>query len=255
MSGRAALGRSLFLRSLLLQAGFGDERRQGLGFAWAIDPALRQAYAGDAAGLAAARLRHLAPFNAQPYAAALPLGAAASLELRAAAGEPELAQRAVALKASLGAALSGCADAFFWGALRPLAGAAALGVAAIFWRLRLEHPCEAGVTAGLLAFNVPALAARGLGLRAGLDEGEGAALSAAALPVQNWIRFTRRAAVGAIVVTAWIALGLPEAPLRVSAAAAFAAGAGLSRFTGGPLRLVAAAFAAGAAASLAGWTL
>ena len=255
MSDRAGLARTLFARSVFLQAGFGDERRQGLGFAWAIDPALRLAYAGDAAGLTAARLRHLAPFNAQPYAAALPLGAVAALELRAGAGEPALAQRGVALKASVGAALSGCADAFFWGALRPLAGVAAVGVGVVFWRLRLAHPCQAGVAAGLLIFNIPALAARALGVSAGLREGEAAALSAARLPAQKWIRVARRAAVAMIVLTAWLALGLPEIPARVLAAGAFAAGAGLSRFAGGPMRLAAAAFAAGAAASLAGWTL
>jgi PTS system mannose-specific IID component len=255
MSAPSALAPRLFARSLLLQAGFGDERRQGLGFAFAIDPALRAAYSGDAAGLTAARLRHLAPFNAQPYAAALPLGAAAAIEMRAAGGEPALAARAVALKASLGAALSGCADAFFWGALRPLAGAAAIAVAAACYRLRLVHPCLTGAVAGLLIFNVPALAARRLGLRAGLAEGEGAALTAAGLPVQDWIRRARRAAVAAIVLAAWISLSLPNAPLRPYAAAAFAAGAALSRFTGGPLKLLAAAFAFGAAASLAGWTL
>ncbi|MDE2141640.1 MAG: PTS system mannose/fructose/sorbose family transporter subunit IID [Elusimicrobia bacterium] len=255
MTAGAFLRRSLFARSFLLQAGFGDERRQGLGFAFALDPALRLAYAGDSAGLAAARLRHLEPFNAQPYAAALPLGAAAALELRAAAGEPALAARAVALKSSLGAALSGSADAFFWGALRPLAGGVAVGVAVLFWRLRLAHPCATGVAAGLLTFNVPAVAARLAGVSRGLDGGEAAALDAARLPVQAWIRGVRRGAVAAIVATAWLALGHPEIPLHASAAVAFAAGAGLSRFTGGPLRLLAAAFAAGAVASLAGWTL
>lgn len=251
MSGAA----TLFARSLLLQAGFGDERRQALGFAWSVDPALRRAYAADAPGLARARERHLAPFNAQPHAAALILGLTAALEGRAAAGDQAAAARAVSMKASCGAALSAAADAFFWGALRPLAAALAILTAAAFWRLGLPHPCAAGAAAGLLAFNVPALAARALGIRRGLAEGEAAAATAACLPAQYWIRSTRRAAAAAIVLTAWLALGLPllTPPVRLAAAAAFAAGAGLSRLAGGPLRLLAAAFAFGAIASAAGW--
>ena len=94
---------SLFLRLPLLQAGFGDERRQGLGFAWAIDPALREAYALDAAGLSAARGRALAPFNCQPCAAGVPLGVAAALEARASAGDAGAIARSSALKSALGA--------------------------------------------------------------------------------------------------------------------------------------------------------
>ena len=254
MSGGAALGRGIAFRSLLLQAGFGDERRQGLGFAWAIDPALAAAYGGDAAGLSAARARHLAPFNAQPYAAGLVLGVTAALEARAAAGEPALASRAAAVKASFGAALSGSADALFWGALRPLAGALAVFTAAACWRLGLPHACAAGAVLGLLAFNAPAVAARVLGVERGLAQGEAAAADAAGLPVQEWIRGLRRAAAALIVLAAWTALGLPQIPMRVLAAAAFAAGAAFSFYCGGPLRLVAAAGAAGAVAAAAGWT-
>jgi mannose/fructose/N-acetylgalactosamine-specific phosphotransferase system component IID len=245
----------IFLRSLLLQAGFSDERRQGLGFAWAIDPVLLRAYAGDPAGLAAARARHLESFNAQPYAAALPLGAAAALETRAAAGEPALAARAVALKAVLGAALSGPADAFFWGALRPLAGACAVAVAALGIGVNARGSFFWGPAFGLAVFNAPALWTRGAGLGLGLRDGEAAAAAAARLPVQVWILAARRAALVAIFAAASLVLSSSsfQAP-RVIAAAAFAAGAGLARFTKGPLRLIAAAGLLGAAASAAGWT-
>jgi mannose/fructose/N-acetylgalactosamine-specific phosphotransferase system component IID len=246
---------TLFARSFLLQSGFGDQRRQALGFAWTLDPALKRAYADDAAGLAGARKRHLAPFNAQPHASGLILGAVAALEARAAAGDAAAAARAIGLKAALGPALSGAADAFFWGSLRPLAGALAVLVTVACWGLGLAHPCAAGAAVGLLAFNVPALAARWIGVRRGLSEGEAAAAAAADLPVQAWISGLRRAAAAAIILAAWAAMGLPVlAPLRLPAAVSFAAGAGLSRFSGGPQRLLLAAFAAGAMASLAGWT-
>jgi len=245
----------LFARSLLLQAGFCDERRQGLGFAWAIDPALESAYAGDPAGLRAARLRHLAPFNAQPYAAALPLGVAAALEARAAGGDAAAAARGVALKNSLGAALSGAADAFFWGSLRPLAAASALlgGIAAYY--LDSPRPFACGAVVGLALFNAPALWTRWAGLGLGLREAEGAAVSACALPAQRWIQAARVAAIAAVVGAAAAALALPRELLgmpRAFAALAFAAGAALGRFTGGPLRLVAAAGILGAIAAATG---
>jgi PTS system mannose-specific IID component len=243
----------LFFRSLLLQAGFCDERRQGLGFAWAIDPALQGAYAGDAAGLAAARARHLAPFNAQPYAAALPLGTAAALEARAAAGDASAAARGAALKDSLGAALSGPADAFFWGSLRPLAAAAAVVGALLAARFGARSPLACGAVLGLLIFNAPALWTRWAGLGLGLREGEGAALAACGFPAQAWIRGARRAAVVMIFAASWAALGFPFGIARGPAAAAFAAGAILGKFTGGPLRLIAAAGLLGAAAAAAGW--
>ncbi len=250
---------SLFPRLFLLQAGFGDERRQGLGFAWAIDPALREAYAADAAGLAAARARHLAPFNVQPCAAGLPLGVAAALEARAAAGDAGAAARAAALKAALGAALSGSADAFFWGALRPLAAATAafVATAAIRWCGYSNAAVACGVGAGLLVFNVPAVWARWTGLARGLSGGEAAAAAAAALPARLWIAIARRAAVAAILVAVWTVVSMLSFRYGTSgtlAAVSFAAGAGLGRFTGGPLRLVAGAALLGALSSAAGLT-
>lgn len=244
---------ALFLRSFLLQAGFSDERRQGLGFAWAIDPALRAAYAGDAAGLSAARARHLAVFNTQPYAVGLPLGVAAALEARAAAGGAGLAGRAVTLKNALGAALAGAADAFFWGALRPLAAALAVFLAALGWRLGARHPLAWALGAALVLFNAVALAARWIGLSRGLRDGESAAVAAAGLPVQPWISRGRRAAVVLIFAAAWVGLGQPFGLPRAWAAAAFAAGAALSGVAGSPLKLVAVAAAAGVLASAAGW--
>jgi PTS system mannose-specific IID component len=253
MSDGLALRLRLFARSLLLQAGFCDERRQALGFAWAIDPALA-AYAGDAAGLSAARARQLASFNVQPCASGLPLGVVAALEARAAKGDAAAAARGAALKASLSMALSGAADSFFWGALRPLAAAVAVLGSAFAWSLGASRPFLCGAALGLAIFNAPSLWARWAGLRLGLAEGEAAALTACSLPAQGWIRAARVAAVLAIFAAVWCVLNLRLGIPRLPAALAFAAGAGLGRFTNGPLRLVAAAGLLGAAVSAAGWT-
>jgi PTS system mannose-specific IID component len=248
-------GARLFARSLLLQAGFSDERRQGLGFAWAIDPALVEAYRGREDDLRDARLRQLSSFNTQPNAVGLVLGASAELEARAAAGDAAALRRAPALKAALGAALAGAADALFWGALRPLAAAVAVLAAFAVRLCGGRSPLLVGAAAGLAVFNVPALAARGLGLERGLRGADGAAAAAAALPIQRWIAAARLAAAAAIFLAAAAALGLHLAGASPTlAAASFAFGAGLSRPSYGPLRLVAAAGLVGAAASAAtGW--
>jgi mannose/fructose/N-acetylgalactosamine-specific phosphotransferase system component IID len=253
MNGRRA---SLFLRSFLLQAGFSDERRQGLGFAWILDPALAAAYGANAQGLREARARQLAAFNTQPIAAGLVVGACAGLETRAAAGEAGATARAEAYKGAISASLAGAADAFFWGALRPFAAAAA-GFLAVFGVLRgTKSPFLFAVAAGLLAFNGPALAARLIGVDLGLTDPDAAVLRVAALPVQRWIRALRLAAAALIFAAGAALLGYPFLSMPAAlAAGAFALGAGASRAAGGPLRLVAAAGLLGAAASAAvGWT-
>lgn len=239
----------LFLRSLLLQAGFSDERRQGLGFAWAVDPALRMAYSSVPEALKAARLRHLAAFNIEPHAVGLPLGVVASLEQRAGSGDMSAVDAAVRLKNTLGTSLSAAADAFFWGALRPLACAVAFTtiIGGIF--LKLGHPVLTGVLVGLALFNAPALWVRWKGLSLGLAQSERACVEVSCLPVQSWIHWTRIAA--GLLVAAGAAAGC-VAFSQDRVVLAFVFGVILSHRVGGPLALVAAAGVFGAAQSLIG---
>jgi len=250
------LGARLFRRSFFLQAGFSDERRQALGFAWTIDPALAAAYGADADALRAARLRQLQPFNTQPNAAGLVVGACAALEARAAAGDAGACARAETFKGAIGASLAGGADAFFWGALRPLAAATAAFLGAFAFRRGTVGPLFGAAAAGLLVFNAPAVLARRRGVEEGLADPDTAALRVAALPVQSWIRAARLASAVLIFGAAAALLGHPLLNTSATlAAGAFALGAGAARATGGPLRLVAAAGIIGAAASAAvGWT-
>ncbi len=243
---------SVFWRSLLLQAGFCDERRQGLGFAWAADGVLRRQLGADPAGLAAARLRALEPVNVNPFVAPMIVAAWAGLERRAAAGDASACACASAMKGPLGAALAGPADAFFWGALRPLAAAAAILAALSARRAGASSPWLIGAAAGLAVFNAPALTARVVGAARGRDLGEGAAAWAAGLPAAKWIRAARWAAFAATLAAAAAALPLCGAKAP-GALAATALGAGLSRAARGPWRLVAAAAIAAAAAYAAGW--
>jgi PTS system mannose-specific IID component len=147
---------------------------QNLGFAYAIDPALRSLYP-DVARRREALSRHLGFFNCHPYAAAAILGGAIHHEEKVAAGlEPPNAPELY--KSTLQGPLAAVGDGFFWIALRPFFGvAAALGAALFGWP---------AVVAVLAVYNVVHLALR-IGLfRAGYREGDAvvATIARLALP-------------------------------------------------------------------------
>ena len=126
------------LRANLLQATWNFERQQGLGWAWALAPALRRLYPDRATRLA--RLaEHTAYFNTQPTLASLALGAVARLEAqRAESGTPDM-EGLARIKNVLGSTLAALGDRLFWFSLRPFA--AVLGVTLVFvWPLRAWGP-------------------------------------------------------------------------------------------------------------------
>lgn len=117
--------RAMALRTLLLQATFNYERQQGLGWAYAIQPALERLYPDPAER----RLRlaeHTAYFNTQPTMASLALGAVARLEEDRAEGLGPDANGIARIKSVLGASLAALGDRMIWFTLRPFA--ACLGV-------------------------------------------------------------------------------------------------------------------------------
>jgi PTS system mannose-specific IID component len=121
-----------FWRSLFLQAAWNRRGMQNLGFAYAIDPALRALYP-DPARRRDALGRHLGFFNCHPYTAAAILGGAIHHEERVAAGV-EASGAPLAYKATLQGPLAAIGDGFFWTALRPFFGAlAALGALLFGW--------------------------------------------------------------------------------------------------------------------------
>ena len=116
----------VFWRSFLIQASWSYERMQSIGFAYAIEPALRKLYPDRADYEARLRL-HLEYFNTQPYFASFILGAAVRLEEDRATGS-DAAVDVSALKTALMAPLGALGDSFFWGALKPLTAVAAVAV-------------------------------------------------------------------------------------------------------------------------------
>lgn len=206
----AALKRSMFLRSLLLQAGFGPERMQGLGFAWALEPALVAAWGHDAAALAEARQRHLSAFNTNPYAAGFVLGMTARLEQDAAAApaaeRPAKVARLMQLRAASSAGLAGAADAFFWGALRPALAFGAILFALVLYRFGVSAWAAAPALLALAGWNVPALLVRWRGLERGFAGGESGVLEVCKLPAAQAALNLRLAAIGLAMAAVMAAL-------------------------------------------------
>lgn len=147
-------------RSFLLQGSWNFERLQGLGVLYAIAPALRLLYRGEE--LAAAGRRHLEYFNTHPFMAAPVLGTILNLEEQRSGGqEPEVGVQE--FKRMVMAPYAAIGDAFFWGALRPLAAVIALLLA-----------CRGSLWAPvvfLLLFNLPHFWLRVHGLLNGYAQG------------------------------------------------------------------------------------
>lgn len=125
----AGLGRLILwriaLRANLLQATWNFERQQGVGWVYALQPAIEALYR-DPAERRARLAEHTAYFNTQPTLASLALGAVARLEEQRAAGAGPDAAGMARVKAALGSTLAALGDRLFWFSLRPFA--AVLGV-------------------------------------------------------------------------------------------------------------------------------
>ena len=243
-------------RLLLLQARWDPARMQGAGFAFALEPWLAVCWAAEPEALLAARRRHLEYFNTHPVAAWLVAGVVCRQESSAAALSGAAREAAIAriktFKASIGASLAGLYDSFFWGALRPASALAGILASQAAYRLGSPHPFAWAAGTALLAYNAPAVAARAVGLRRGLAEGERAVTALTAFPAQAWIRGLRRATIaGALLAFAASATQL-DGGARATAVLTFVAGLILTWRGLAPLTQLGFAGLGGMAASAAG---
>ena len=160
MSGRLRKGDlwRIAVRASLLQATWNFERQQGIGWAWALEPAIDRLYP-DPKVRCERLAEHTAYFNTQPTLASLALGAVAALEERRAAGEGPDADAIARVKSVLGSSLAALGDRLFWFTLRPFA--ACLGV----WIALGGNP--AGALVMWLCYNIPHLGLRVLGVQWG----------------------------------------------------------------------------------------
>jgi mannose/fructose/N-acetylgalactosamine-specific phosphotransferase system component IID len=122
----------VWLRLLLLQGSWNFERLQGLGFFYALLPALKKIYRREE--LLVVAKEHLGYFNTHPYLAPSVAAAVLKLEEQRAA-QQELQVSVGDFKQMVAAPYAAIGDALFWGGLRPLAAGVALFFAAkgILW--------------------------------------------------------------------------------------------------------------------------
>ncbi len=149
---------------------------QSLGFAYAMEPALRRLYgAGEAYRLGVAR--HLEFFNTHPFLAAAVLGSAVRLEAQGGEGADAEVRR---LKTVLMGPYGAVGDSLYWGALRPLLVIGALHLA---YRGALWAPA-----AFVAAFATCNLASRGYAFVQGYRRGAGVVELLNRLELLTWAR-------------------------------------------------------------------
>jgi len=204
-------------RSLHIQVLLTAERMQGLGFAFAILPALRRLYS-QREQLAPALSRHMAYFATHPILSGFVIGATARLEERRANGEPIGDGEVDTFKRSLASPLAALGDPLFWVTLRPFAGlVGVLGIACL--------PVEGMVGADLrlllcplltlLTYNAVALPFRLFGVARGYASADQPGGLLRSLRLVEWNQAISRAgAVGYGALIALVALSLDLGSIR-----------------------------------------
>jgi len=192
------------LRAALLQATWNYERQQGLGWAWALKPALDRIYPDPE--LRRARLsEHTAYFNTQPTLASLALGAVAGLEEQRAEGRGVDAEAVARVKSALGSSLAALGDRLFWFTLRPVA--ACVGV------LLVLNGHRFGALAMWACYNFVHLGMRVAGVEWGYREGPqvlGPTLRGRLEELVRGLGALGAALIGLIVATALVPRGDPR---------------------------------------------
>ncbi len=143
--------RSIFLRSLVLEANFNFETWQNTGFAFAVIPALKKLYITKES-MAAALKRHLTFFNTSPYGSTLILGITAAMEEQNSLDADFDEESINSVKLGLMGPLAGVFDSLFWGTFKVIAAGVGTSLA-IKGNLM-------GPVLFILIFNVPHLLLR-----------------------------------------------------------------------------------------------
>jgi PTS system mannose-specific IID component len=120
--------RSLFFRSLALEANFNFETWQNSGFAFSILPALKKLYT-TRQQISAALKRHLQFFNTSPYGSTLIIGIIAAMEEQKSKSEDFDEESINSVKLGLMGPLAGVFDSLFWGTLKVIAAGVGISFA------------------------------------------------------------------------------------------------------------------------------
>jgi fructoselysine/glucoselysine PTS system EIID component len=120
--------RSLFFRSLALEANFNFETWQNSGFAYSIIPALKKIYSNKEQ-MSAALKRHLQFFNTSPYGSTLIIGIIAAMEEQKSKSEDFDEESINSVKLGLMGPLAGVFDSLFWGTFKVIAAGVGISFA------------------------------------------------------------------------------------------------------------------------------
>jgi len=120
--------RSIFFRSLALEANFNFESWQNTGFAFSIMPALKRLYHTKET-MAPALKRHLQFFNTAPHGSTLIMGITAAMEEENSRDNDFDQESINAVKMGLMGPLAGVFDSFFWGTLKVIAAGVGISLA------------------------------------------------------------------------------------------------------------------------------
>ena len=143
--------RSIFFRSLALEANFNFETCQNTGFAFSMIPVIKK-IAKTKEAISLALKRHLQFFNTSPFGSTLIMGITAAMEERNSRSKDFDAESINTVKLGLMGPLAGVFDSLFWGTLKVIA-------AGVGTSLALKGNA-AGPIIFILIFNVPHLALR-----------------------------------------------------------------------------------------------
>ncbi|MDR3716183.1 MAG: PTS system mannose/fructose/sorbose family transporter subunit IID [Puia sp.] len=143
--------RSLFFRSMTLEANFNFETWQNTGFAFSIMPVLKKLYTTRDA-MSRALKRHLQFFNTSPYGSTLIIGITAAMEEKN-RQTPDFDEESInSVKLGLMGPLAGVFDSLFWGTVKVIAAGVGTSLAI--------KGNVLGPILFLLIFNVPHLVLR-----------------------------------------------------------------------------------------------
>jgi fructoselysine and glucoselysine-specific PTS system IID component len=112
--------RSIFFRSLTLEANFNFETCQNTGFAFSMIPVIKKIYKTKEE-ISVALKRHLQFFNTSPYGSTLILGISAAMEEQNSHSKDFDAESINGVKLGLMGPLAGIFDSLFWGTLKVIA--------------------------------------------------------------------------------------------------------------------------------------
>jgi len=143
--------RSIFFRSLALEANFNFETCQNTGVAFSLIPILRKIY-NTKESISLALRRHMQFFNTSPYGSTLILGIVAAMEEQNSQSKDFDADSINTVKLGLMGPLAGVFDSLFWGTFKVIA-------AGVGTSLALKGNV-AGPILFILIFNVPHLVFR-----------------------------------------------------------------------------------------------